>query len=261
MNKYKEYTLNKNNKDISVSFFTYPSRGYDIQGYFIQEEDVAAKQPVIFYLRGGVGRLGTISEKAIESKLSFYASRGYTVVGTNYIEKDINNEFIDKVGGQENKDIYALLDIISKNPTCDVDNIIFIGGSRAGINAIQLVNNFPGLKAVSLNSAVFDLQEAFVFRLGLQKKYHGFFNTLRPENMEARLASTYAPFNRNVAFSLQHGTADDKVSVQQTIDFAHLLDQSKVNYVLDIKEGEDHFYHPKEDIVVWLDVLFKKNNT
>ena len=76
----------------------YESDGLSVQGYFASPVNLQNKLPLIIWNRGGYGNDGKIDDFLAKGMFGEIASWGYTVLASNYREKD---EF----GGSDVNDI------------------------------------------------------------------------------------------------------------------------------------------------------------
>ena len=86
VNKEKLNLLSPYSNKVDVYSITYPSDNLKIKGFLVQPKDIADKHyPLLVYNRGGNREHGMIRAKTLQY-LSYWASKGYVVVATQYRE-------------------------------------------------------------------------------------------------------------------------------------------------------------------------------
>lgn len=217
----------------------YESDGLKVRGYFASPVNLHKKLPLIIWNRGGIGKDGLIDEFLAKGIFGEIASWGYTVLASNYRE---NDEF----GGSDVNDVLNLISLADEIPACDSSNIGMEGWSRGGMMTYKVLTTSSAVKCAVIISGLADLSRSEKSRGGLSGQYRKLFGTGSEAEFisgkkERSAVHFFEKINRHIHVLLIHGTKDDKISFQDSVDMYHKLVSAGIDCELRLIEGGDHY--------------------
>lgn len=246
--------------DTIVKKITYISDGHKVSGYFAHPLKTDKKYPLIIWNRGGSKKDGMIDKFLAKGIFGEMASWGYVVLASQY-RKD------DEFGGNDINDILNLFPIAEKISFCDTNNIGMEGWSRGGMMAYRVLSITDKVKCAVIISGLADLFRSEENNDDLANVYYNLFGTEDEgeyiNRKKIRSAVHFADkINKGTKILLIHGTADDKVSHQDSIDMNELLKKSGVECKLKLIENGDHYLKSHREEVAklrkeWFDRFLK----
>ena len=241
----------------------YESDGLSVQGYFATPVNLQNKLPVIIWNRGGSGNDGKIDDFLAKGMFGEIASWGYSVLASNYREKD---EF----GGSDVNDILNLISLADEIPVCDSSMIGMEGWSRGGMMTYKVLSLSLKIKCAVIISGLADMFRSIENWSGLSEIYRKLFGNRNEEDyisgMKERSAvNFYEKINKQTHVLLIHGTKDEKISFQDSVDMYNKLVSSGTDCELRLIEEGDHYLkkNKKETSELrknWFDRFLKENN-
>lgn len=246
--------------DTIVKKITYTSDGHKVNGYFAHPVNTGIKYPLLIWNRGGSKKDGMIDKFLARGIFGEMASWGYVVLASQY-RKD------DEFGGNDINDILNLFPIAEKISFCDTNNIGMEGWSRGGMMAYRVLSLTDKVKCAVIISGLADLFRSEENNDDLANVYYNLFGTEDEgeyiNRKKIRSAVHFADkINKGTKILLIHGTADDKVSHQDSIDMNELLKKSGVECKLKLIENGDHYLKSHREEVAklrkeWFDRFLK----
>ena len=217
----------------------YESDGLSVQGYFASPVNLQNKLPLIIWNRGGYGNDGKIDDFLAKGMFGEIASWGYTVLASNYREKD---EF----GGADVNDILNLISLADEIPVCDSFNIGMEGWSRGGMMTYKVLSISSKVKCAVIISGLADIFRNIENWRGLTVIYKKLFGNGNEEEYikslkERSAVNFYETINKQVHVLLIHGTKDEKISFQDSVDMYSKLISSGIDCQLRLIEEGDHY--------------------
>ncbi|HQY21655.1 MAG TPA: prolyl oligopeptidase family serine peptidase [Ignavibacteria bacterium] len=232
--------------ETEVYNISYDSDGIEVNGYFAKPKNTETKLPLIIWNRGGHENDGRIDEFIAKGMFGEIASWGFTVMASQYRDKD---EF----GGKDINDILNLMKLAGEFPECDNTKIGMEGWSRGGMMTYKVLTLTDKIKCAVIVSGLADIERNEQDRDGLARAYKKLFgsedeNEFKKRKMERSAVHFYEKINKDTEILLIHGTGDDKVSHQDSLDMYELLKKNKNKCELEIIKGGDHYLtkHRKE---------------
>jgi len=238
-----EYQLNP------VDFFTFKTQaGHDLHAYMIKPADfVAAKKyPVLLYVYGGPGSLDNSSQTVTDEWIGpnyfwfqMLTQKGYIVIsvdnrGTPGRGRDFAHSTYMQLGKYEVEDQIETAKYLASLPFVDKDRIGVFGWSYGGYMASALLTK--GADYFKTGIAVAPVTNW---------RYYDTIYTERYMRTPQENASGYddnSPINHvdklKGNFLLVHGTADDNVHFQNSVDFVTALTKAGKQF--------DSFYYPNK---------------
>ena len=218
-----------------------------ISGFLIEPINIEnQKLPVIIYNRGGSKEVGVISEEKILNELSEFASWGFIVIGTQYSGND-GSEGKDQCGGEEVNDIINLFEVLKEVDNVDFDKINMIGVSRGGLMTHQVLNKIDWVKKAVTKAGATNEFRAFDQRPELKEFLLDCYDTESEIEKLKRSPSLWSSEefeNYNTPVLILHGSNDDKVSLEDSLDMVNTMDKYSKDYKLVIYSGEINFLIP-----------------
>lgn len=231
----------------------YSSDGLSVVGFIVKPKEVKGKVPLLIHNRGGAEERGIINDATLSTNLSFWASRGYVVLASQYRGTD-GGEGQDSWGGADINDVINLVKVAQQLPYADTTKIVMYGQSRGGLMTYRAIRHGLPLKAAAIVNGVTDLQHLYANREESMREI-----LLRLVGDPFTNAEEYikrSPIHWvediNVPLFVVHGAKDSHVPVQQTRAFVQrLLELGKRHTYVEYPEA-DHFlrglfkdYRPK----------------
>ena len=225
--------------DTIVKKISYTSDGHKVNGYFAHPVNTGIKYPLIIWNRGGSKRDGMIDKFLARGIFGEMASWGYVVLASQYRKED---EF----GGKDINDILNLFPIAENISFCDTGKIGMEGWSRGGMMTYRVLSLTDKVKCAVIISGLADLFRSEKNNDDLAGIYFKLFGTEDEgeyiNRKKIRSAVHFADkINKDTKLLLIHGTADDKVSHEDSEDMYELLKKSGVECELKLIDNGDHY--------------------
>ena len=230
-------TLIKHTANSEYYTLTYWSDGLRING-FLGKPIGDGQYPAIIYNRGGYEDLGALEGWRIVPAVE----AGFVTVASQY-RGNAGSDGKDEFGGDDVNDVLALLPLLKKLAYVDPERIGMMGHSRGGMMTYlalkqDTLSGSNDIKAAVVVGGVADLfslvrdQPMFLSMVGIVPEAD-------PELYKFRSA-VYWPALINTPLLIEHGEADEWVSVEQAKELAKVLNQNNKTVSLIIYPGEDH---------------------
>ncbi len=229
-----------------------------------------ASYPLIIFNRGGSGSYGMITTLQIVYLLHPMAKfwGGAIVLGSNYRGNDTEaalDERLDEFGGADVADVLALIEEGKKMPQWDGKNIFMAGWSRGGMMAALAMKQGAELTAAAAIGGAFDLKDMLEKRPGMRDTYERRIGITSQEKLEQDMRERSAihwPEAISAPFQLQHGDADEQVSVEGAKLLAEKLEAIGAPHELILHAGGDHFLNRKrEEVLAHIERWFRNYKT
>lgn len=222
----------------------YMSDGYRVKA-FIASPKKEGEYPVVIYNRGGNRDFSKVYPKRVVDILARLAQWGYVVIGSQYRGAD-GGEGQDEFGGGDVNDVLNLITMLDYLPNADQERIGMYGKSRGGMMTYLALTQTNKVRAVVVMGGVTNLTMANDNRSGEMEKY--VYSQLIPDYWQHKdsLLKQRSAINhvdklpKSTAFLLMHGTADWRVSPEETYLMAQKFQEHKIPYRLVMLEGADH---------------------
>jgi dipeptidyl aminopeptidase/acylaminoacyl peptidase len=248
-------------KNTIVQKFFYKSDDENVKGYLSYPKDLNNKLPIIIWNRGGNNKSGLLDDFLASGILGEIASWGYAVFASQYREKD---EF----GGNDVNDILNLIYKAKKFEHSDENKIGMEGWSRGGMMTYLTLTKTEEIKCCIVVAGLSNLIRNEIENNKLANVYRYHFgcvdgNFLKWE--KDRSASYWAEkINKNTNVLFLHGKADDKISVEDSIEMYEKLAMLNLNtkYELKLIDGGDHYLKKERKNLslirkIWFDSFLK----
>lgn len=230
---------------LSCSTFKYLVDGNTVNGYVIKPKVSKGKLPVLIYNRGGNGNYGSVVFGSMMHNLFPIANEGFVIIGSQYrgtFTKDPSAH--DEFGGVDVNDVTALLDYIPNIEGVDELRIGMYGASRGGMQTHLAVKNAKNIKAIATIAGNSDLLKGLTYRPEMEKVFKhripGYENNKVAELEKRSVLSWVGDLSPNVPILLLHGTNDERVSVNHSIDLAAALSKSNIPHKLVLYPDDNH---------------------
>jgi dipeptidyl aminopeptidase/acylaminoacyl peptidase len=209
--------------------------------------------------RGGTGDFGKM-HPMLQSYYLRYLDAGYVVLMSQYRGAD-GGEGADEYGGADVADVTSLVEIARTLSYVDPDNLFMLGFSRGGImTARALTMNVP-IRAAAIVSGLSNMARQIEYRPDMREEV---YQTLFPdfaareaEHYRLRSAVEWAD-HIQAPLLLIHGTADDRVHADDSIDLASALLRAGRPFELIVFDGDSHGVpahklETDERVIAWFD--------
>ncbi len=243
-------------ENVTVEKIFYDSDGLRVSGYIAYPNDFSKKFPSIIWCRGGLGELGVIDEFNAQGILGTIAAWGYAVFATQYRGND-GGEGNDEFGGGDLNDVLNLIPLAKEIPNADENNWGIEGWSRGGMMTYLALMKTGIFKAAVSIGGVADLRcdkkrSKFVTKL-VERNYGKITDEYYRELCQSRSVINKAEkISAETPLMLIHGTSDDRVPVEDSIELARRLLKFKSNVRLVLLENGTHFLKNHKKEINWL---------
>lgn len=226
-----------------VEKITYLSDGLKVKGYIAYPKDDSKKYPCIIWCRGGFGNKGAIDKFTARGMFGHIASLGYCVFTSQYRGND-GGEGHDDFGGDDLNDVLNLIPLAGEIPQANRKVWGIEGWSRGGMMTYLTLTRSDIFKAAIIVGGISDLNgdsNSFTNRL-YENKTSELDRKELWEKCEIRSVINFPEkLSASTNLLLIHGTADETVSPQNSLDLSSKLFQLKRNFRLVLLERGDHF--------------------
>ena len=239
---------------IKTERITYDSEGLAVQGIKLTPTDVPDDGlPLLIFNRGGMEKYGMLVVPTLLSLLNPMVEKGYMVLASQYRGND-GSEGKEQFGGNDVNDVLNLLALGKTMPEWNGKHAYMLGWSRGGMMTYLALKAGAEVQAAASIAGAADVPSWVHFRPEMDSDV---FRTLIPHNSEAELhdelvkrSAIHWAEDINVPLHLQHGDADDRVDVQDSITLAERLEALGKPHELVLFEGGDHFMGRHRDIIL-----------
>jgi len=224
-----------------VERITYFSDGLEIKGFLAYPKNREGKLPCVIWCRGGFGNKGKIDSFSARGIFGEIASWGYVVFASQY-----RSEELDEFGGADLNDVLNILPLAEEIDFADNENWGIEGWSRGGMMtylALTKLNNFRAAIVVGGISNLRSMKnDEFLLKHFRQKfKEDNLAEVLEKFFNSRSIVEFPEKISANTALLIIHGSKDERVPVENSIEIAKKLDELKRKVKLVLLEDGDHF--------------------
>ncbi len=232
-----------------VEKITYLSDGLKVKGYLAYPPNTlkGSRIPLVIWNRGGYGENGAIDSFTARGMFGQIASWGYAVLASQY-RGNAGGEGKDEMGGSDVNDIINLFPVAEELRFIDTSRVGVEGWSRGGMMTYLLLKAKPVFKCAVLSGAISNLS-SLAESTGSLKDYKKILGTETDTKLRERSAINFTVKLPDIPYLLIHGSADETVPVEQTIELARKFSAEKKKFRLVIFEEGDHFLKNHRDEV------------
>ncbi|MCZ8529967.1 alpha/beta hydrolase family protein [Alteromonas sp. PRIM-21] len=238
----EKYDLYKSSLDCST--FEYEVDSHMVKGYVIKPKGADKKLPVLVYNRGGNGNFGGVVFGSMMHNLFPIAQEGFVIVGSQYRGTHTKFDTLDEFGGEDVKDVTALLDLIPSISGADSNRVGMYGASRGGMQTHLALKHSNNIKAIATIAGNTDLAKGLTYRPEMEKVYKkripNYLENKQQELDRRSVLKWVDELSPNVPILLLHGTADKRVSVKHSEDFASELVKYNIPHKLVLYPNDNH---------------------
>ncbi len=243
--RFGEDKFNQYLNNLTCSTFKYQVGDKQVHGYIIKPKFTGKKLPVLIYNRGGNGNYSSVVFGSMMHNLFPIANQGFVIIGSQYRGTLTENHMLDEFGGKDVNDVTALFYYIPSIEGADPKRVGMYGASRGGMQTFLALKKLKNIKAVAAIAGNSDLLKGLTYRPEMEKVYrHRIpgYNENKIEELAKRSVLTWVDeLSPNVPILLLHGTNDERVSVNHSIDLADALVQQKIPHKLVLYPQDNHY--------------------
>jgi uncharacterized protein YraI/fermentation-respiration switch protein FrsA (DUF1100 family) len=228
--------------DADYYHLVYWSDGLRISGFYAEPKGDGTF-PAVIYNRSGNRGTGALTG----TELAPFAESGFVVVASQ-LRGMPGGEGADEFGGADVHDVINLISLLKSRPKVDPRRIAMFGASRGGMETYLALKwqSQNGARDIKVAATVGGIADLLMWSAQRPDLANGFYpemigvspsQTLRPF---VDRSATYWPQLIRVPILLQHGEADDTVSIQQSRKLYNLLRASGRTAKLITYPGGDH---------------------
>lgn len=236
----------KNYALLDVHKYHYTSDNLSIAGYIWVPKNITEALPITVWNRGGTCEYGSTGERigtAYSNTACELARMGTVVVASEY-RGGHDSEGNDEWGGADLRDVVRVKEIADKLPFCKSGKALVAGVSRGGMMSYLLASQETWVKAVISLSGTTDLIESAQTDPTMKEVFAERFGGSQEDLIRRSATYFYPKIPKDLPLLILHGTADDRVSVEQV---RHLHELLKVDgHTVEYHEfpEADHALHP-----------------
>jgi len=217
---------------------TYWSNGLRITGFFGRPK-ADGMYPAVIYNRGGYGDHGALEGWEIVP----FVETNYVAVASQY-RGNAGSEGRDEFGGSDINDVINLVSLFEQLPYIDTERIGMMGHSRGGMMTYlalkyDTIFGTDNIKAAATVGGVSDLFMCYNSNSYFYESLFGGGPKDVPDEYKIGSATCW-PELINAPLLIQHGQADNQVTVEQSRKLTELLEKEGKPVELIIYKGDDH---------------------
>jgi len=239
---------------IKTERITYDSDGLAVQGIKLTPAEIPeGGAPLLIFNRGGMEKYGMLVVPSLLSLLNPMVEKGYMVLASQYRGND-GSEGKEQFGGDDVNDVLNLLELGKTMPEWDGKHTYMLGWSRGGMMTYLALKAGADVQAAASIAGAADVVSWVDFRPEMDSEV---FRKLIPHASEEELhaelvkrSAIYWAKDIKVPLHLQHGDADDRVDVQDSITLAKKLKELGKPHELVLYEKGDHFMGRHRDALL-----------
>jgi len=228
-----------------VEKITYTSDGLKVMGYLAYPKAINKNYPCIIWNRGGYGNKGAIDSFTARGIFGQLASWGYVVFASQY-RGNAGGEGKDEFGGEDVNDVLNLTILAEEIDFADSENWAIEGWSRGGMMTYLALTRNHNFKCAIVSGGIANLkcnseESSFMKRL-YEITLGSHLNEEFKQKCEARSIVNFPEkLSRKTPILILHGTNDNRVLPQDSIDLSYHLLRLKIPFRLVMLENGDHF--------------------
>ncbi len=226
-----------------VEQITYLSDDLKVKGYLAYPKNSGKdeKFPCIIWNRGGYENKGAIDHFNAKGIYGQIASWGYVVFASQY-RGNAGGEGKEEIGGKDVNDIINLIPLADEIPFADKNNWGIEGWSRGGMMTFLTLLKNPSFKCAVLSGAISNFKNIAHSSKKSEAYYKKIIGTKNFEKeIKNRSAISFVEKLPNIPYLLMHGSADDMVPADQSIELAKKFQEMNYQFRLIIFENGDHY--------------------
>lgn len=235
----KKRTLEQTLKTVETYRIRYTVGSLTIVGY-VSLPKAGTSLPCIIHLRGGARDFGMLTPQGVYNHLARFATKGYVVIATQYPGVE-GGDGSDTFGGEADlASITTLRNILKHIPCADARAIGIKGHSRGGLMTCMLLRNVSWVTAAVIASAPTNSTQMNTSRSEWKKYQETFFKKSKEEYLKRSPIHWVDTFPKNVPILLMHGSADLRVSAEQSIALSGAFFKHHIPHRFILFDGADH---------------------
>jgi dipeptidyl aminopeptidase/acylaminoacyl peptidase len=243
----------------------YMSDGLNVIAYLYKPKRIdGQKRPAIIFNRGSFVRSDIAPE--LVSFFHRLASEGFVILAPMLRQSD-SAEGRDELGGADVNDLMSIIPLAKSLGFVDMNNLFMYGESRGGIMTyLAIKRDFP-VNATAVFGAPTDLQDVISshpkqYTPAVLKKIWPDYEARKDEIFKARSAILWAD-QLDVPLLIMHGSADNSVSAEQSLNLAQQLQKSGRVYELIVYAQDNHILSRNQEdrdrrALLWFKRYIKK---
>jgi dipeptidyl aminopeptidase/acylaminoacyl peptidase len=253
--------FNRFKAGLSCRNFQYVVDGNKVKGFIIEPKNITEKLPVVIYNRGGNGDFCGVVFASMVRNLFPIAEQGFIIIGSQYLGtfyKDKTHD--DEFGGKDVDDVMALIKLIPSIAGADENRVGMLGASRGGMQTYLTLKQTDEVKAVAViagkSDAIVGLKQRPIMERVYKKRIPNYAQNKQAELEKRSVLYWLDKIPQDVPILLLHGMSDERVSVEQSITLAEVLEKADMPHKLVLYPGDNHgLVQNKEkatqEIVAW----------
>lgn len=224
---FPEDRFNAFKDSLECQFFRYTVDEESVDGFIVHPKDAVATETIV-YNRGGNATYGAMNFFSLFNHIFDIADQGFTVIGSQYRGASVQGpESKDEFGGADVQDVLALRELFSEFPSIDSKRVGLMGWSRGSAQAMLALKQGFETPAVALMAGNYDYKKGLKFRPEMEQVYKvriPDYDTHKDQALEDRSALMWAEtLPKQTSFLLIHGTADDRVRYESSVELHEKL--------------------------------------
>lgn len=227
---------------VEVEAIAYLSDGLQVNGFLLKPPG-PGPFPGLIFCRGGSGEIGSLTNAYLYLYLARYAAWGYAVAASQY-RGNGGSEGREDWGGGDISDVLNLLPVLDEWPAADTTRIGIYGWSRGSVNALLALAGTDRICAAAVAGTLVDIPAHYAAVAAPNSPYSRLLrggSEPNPDQQHTLSAINYVDhFPPDAPILIMHGAADRQIPAEQSLLFAHALQQRHHPYRLVIFENDDH---------------------
>ncbi len=230
---------------LDCEYFQYQVDGIDVFGYVIKPKG-QTNLPIVINNRGGNGNFGAVVMANMMETYFPLAEKGYAIIGSQYRGTfQANPIYKEEFGGVDVNDVLKIVQLSDFISGVDATKKAILGTSRGGMQTYLTLKHNKEIKVAAIIAGMSNLIQGLTERPEMENVYRNLipnYESNKTQALKERSITFWLDdIGKNVPILLLHGEDDKRVSVNQSITLASMLEAREHPHQLIVFPDDDHY--------------------